>query len=210
MRRLPSGWVLPGTPAPRPWRVVEAESDPQPEFAWAGDVARQIGRAVHRALERIGKDGIERWKAPGEDGQRARLRGLLRELGTPRSHLLEATERALGAVRNTLADPRGRWLLAHAHADSRSEHELSAWLDDRLVSVILDRTFVDERGVRWIVDFKTGAHEGGSLEFFLDEEVERYRPQLERYASLMWRLDDRPLRVGLYFPLLRAWRAWEP
>jgi hypothetical protein len=69
---------------------------------------------------------------------------------------------------------------------------------------------VDEHGVRWIVDFKTGAHEGGALEEFIDGEVERYRPQLERYARLMRHLDERPLRVGLYFPLLKAWREWEP
>jgi ATP-dependent exoDNAse (exonuclease V) beta subunit len=210
IRRLPSDWVSPGTPAPRPWHVPEAEPEERPEFAWAGEVARQIGRAVHRALEHIGKDGVQRWRSLGDAGQRARLNGLLRELGMPRSRLVDAVERAHAAVRNTLDDPRGRWLLEHAHADALSEHELSAWIDDRLVSVVLDRTFVDEQGVRWIVDFKTGGHEGGALDEFLDVEVERYRPQLERYARLMRRLEGRPLRVGLYFPLLKAWREWEP
>ena len=209
IRRLPSGWVLHGALPAGPARMETAVED-EPEFAWASDVARQVGRAVHRALERIGKDGIERWRSLGEQGQQTRLTGLLRELGTPRSRLVDAVARAHGAVRNTLDDARGRWLLEHAHADARSERELSAWIDDRLVTAILDRTFVDEHGVRWIVDFKTGAHEGGALEEFIDGEVERYRPQLERYARLMRHLDERPLRVGLYFPLLKEWREWEP
>ncbi len=41
-------------------------------------------------------------------------------------------------------------------------------------------------------------------------ERERYAPQLERYATLMRPLGDEPMRVGLYFPLLSAWREWAP
>jgi len=212
VRRLPSSWVLPVTQQVPSWHVlVEPEADEEvPEFAWAGDVARQVGRAVHRALERVGKDGIACWNAYGAQGQRTRLRGLLSELGVPRPRLEQAVERAHRAVQRTLEDARGRWILEHAHVDAQSERELSAWLDEHLVTAVLDRTFVDEQGVRWIVDFKTGVHEGAGLETFLDEEVERYRPQLARYARVMRRLDARPLRVGLYFPLLSAWREWEP
>ena len=51
-----------------------------------------------------------------------------------------------------------------------------------LVRVVIDRSFVDAAGVRWIVDYKTSRHEGAGLDEFLDREQERYRPQLERYA----------------------------
>ena len=62
-------------------------------------------------------------------------------------------------------------------------------------------------GLRWIVDWKTSAHEGGDREAFLDSELERYRGQLERYARAMKLLEpDRALKAGLYFPLLDAWR----
>ena len=77
-------------------------------------------------------------------------------------------------------------------------------------SLRIDRTFVDEKGVRWIVDWKTSVHEGGDREAFLDRELERYRPQLERYARALQLMEpDRPLRVGLYYPLLDAWRGFE-
>jgi len=62
--------------------------------------------------------------------------------------------------------------------------------------------------VRWIIDYKTSAHQGGDLEAFLDNERARYREQLEHYARLMVQRDERPIRLGLYFPLLGGWREW--
>ena len=43
---------------------------------------------------------------------------------------------------------------------------------------------------------------------FLASEVERYRPQLDRYAAALATIDSRPVQVGLYFPLLATLRAW--
>jgi len=75
-----------------------------------------------------------------------------------------------------------------------------------IVNAIIDRTFVDADGIRWVVDFKTSPHEGGNLEAFLDEEVKRYAGQLQRYAHLARELGQEPVRAGLYYPLLSAWR----
>src|SRR5262249_31334838 len=70
---------------------------------------------------------------------------------------------------------------------------------------IVDRIFRTAEGARWIVDYKTSHHEGADREAFLDSERERYREQLERYAAA---LGARPASLGLYFPLLGAWRGW--
>jgi ATP-dependent exoDNAse (exonuclease V) beta subunit len=74
----------------------------------------------------------------------------------------------------------------------------------------LDRTFIDAGGTRWIIDYKTSLHEGGNADAFMDAEVDRYRAQLERYAAAMASIDARPIRVGLYFPLLAGFRDWAP
>jgi ATP-dependent helicase/nuclease subunit A len=136
-----------------------------------------------------------------------------------------ATERVMQAVQNTLADQRGRWVLA-AHQQAKSEWALSVPLtvqgmpDEGAGSsasgyagtrqVVIDRTFVDEAGTRWIIDFKTGDHRGGQVEDFLDREQARYVDQLNGYADIMRSMEQRPTRVGLYFPLLKGWREWEP
>jgi hypothetical protein len=46
------------------------------------------------------------------------------------------------------------------------------------------------------------------VEGFLDNEKIRYRDQLEGYARIVARMDSRPIRLGLYFPMLGGWREW--
>ena len=173
------------------------------EFDWASETARHVGTVVHRELMRIAR-GV-----PRVDGERAprRWHDELVELGVPSERRSDAVARVIAAIERTLDDPRGRWLLDPSHADSECELALTGRVGAGLMSVVVDRTFVDG-GVRWIVDYKTSAHEGAGLEAFLDREQQRYRPQLERYAALIGRLGPEPIRLGLYFPLLSGWREW--
>jgi ATP-dependent exoDNAse (exonuclease V) beta subunit len=106
-----------------------------------------------------------------------------------------------------LDDARGRWLLDPKHAEAKSEWALGGVDRNVVVHIAIDRTFVAD-GVRWIVDFKTGSHEGADREAFLDREMNRYRAQLDQYAAFVRQLDARPIRLGLYHPLLRGWREW--
>ncbi len=76
-------------------------------------------------------------------------------------------------------------------------------------SVVIDRTFIDADGTRWVIDYKTSRHEGSGVEAFLDSEVERYRAQLAGYVALLRGLGSEPVRAGLYFPLLGAFREVE-
>src|SRR5437762_10946533 len=72
--------------------------------------------------------------------------------------------------------------------------------------ILVDRCFVDEAGTRWVIDYKTSRHEGGSLESFLDHEMQRYQGQLSDYLALARSLGPQPVRAALYFPLLGAFR----
>ena len=145
-------------------------------------------------------------------GSRARpaLRVALAEEGVPPAEQDAALERVARAVATSIGSTRGRWLFAQQHANARSEFALTTLEDGRLLRIVVDRTFVDEAGVRWIVDFKTSAHKGGDLEQFLDNEFMRQREQLERYARIWTRIEQRPVRLGLYWPLHDGWREWSP
>jgi hypothetical protein len=57
-----------------------------------------------------------------------------------------------------------------------------------------------------VIDFKTSRHEGGGLNAFLTQELERYRSQLETYVALARGLGPNSVRAGLYFPLLGVFR----
>jgi len=210
LRRLPPDWHAADPPrAPRLESQVlpRAAATPAVEFDWATETARHVGTVVHRELQRIARDILR--SGDGDAAQRLRRwQDELAELGVPAPMRKAAVERVESAVVRTLADARGQWLLDARHRDSATELALTGRLGSDIVRVVIDRSFVDAAGVRWIVDYKTSRHEGAGLEDFLDSEQERYRPQLERYAFLVRRRGPQPVRLGLYFPLLSAWREW--
>jgi len=110
------------------------------------------------------------------------------------------------ALARTLQDPRGQWLLQAPQREASSERRLTGVVDGQVVNAIVDRMLVDDAGVRWVIDFKTGAHEGGDLQAFIDSEAQRHAPQLQRYAALAAGLGPEPVRCALYFPLLGVFR----
>jgi ATP-dependent exoDNAse (exonuclease V) beta subunit len=135
------------------------------------------------------------------------IQAALRELGVSPSELDQAVSRVQSALSATLGDARGRWILSR-HEDARSEFELGGTLDGSVYRVTIDRIFLDENGVRWIVDYKTGSPGDEPVEEFLDAEQARYSGQLEVYARLWQRIENRTVRLALYFPSFGGWREW--
>ncbi|MBI2508970.1 MAG: PD-(D/E)XK nuclease family protein, partial [Betaproteobacteria bacterium] len=205
--RLARGWTLPAAPAPVPGRMQEESRGPETEieFSWAGELARHVGGVVHRWLQRIADDELKGWDAARVAALRDAYRRELVARGVPDGDLGAATARVAAALANAVTDGRGRWLLG-PQRDARNEHRVTALFGGERVNLVIDRTFRDADGRRWIVDYKTGSHEGADIEVFLDREQERYRAQLARYAAAMTGAEGGML--GLYFPLLRGWREW--
>jgi ATP-dependent helicase/nuclease subunit A len=212
--RLPAHWRLPSPPRSIPLGqpgAVDSLSDRDPvEFDWARETARRVGIVAHRLLRRLAEEGLEGWIALRIAGERRRIARELSALGLSAIEVDSAVAQVLAAIATTIADPRGRWLFDSGHAEAFSEHALTGLVDGKLLHLVLDRTFIAPDGVRWIVDFKLSRHEGADVEAFLDREQERYRTQLQDYAVVMRAIDARPIRVGLYFPLIPGWREWSP
>jgi ATP-dependent helicase/nuclease subunit A len=209
LRRLPGEWrpdlqpPLPAVPA----AATPLTREETPLFDWAGETARRVGSLVHAELQ-----GMDLARG-GEAAIRARAGHFQRWLamhGVPADRLAEAVARTVQALLNVHRDPRGRWILRSGYRDDLREHALSGYWQGEVVRVVFDRSFIDEDGIRWVIDYKTSQHLGSGIEQFLDREVERYRPQLQRYAHLARRLGPESVRVGLYFPLMGAWREWAP
>ncbi len=208
LRRLVSGWQ--GVPLPPDivWRPPAEESATGDEtegrlhitFEWASELQRRVGIVVHGMLQQMTAEDRLDWNP-------ATVVTALSSQGLAGDKLREAVQRVEKALRATVTDPRGLWILGR-HAEDQREYSLSGLAGGRIRHFTLDRTFVDDENIRWIIDYKTGAHEGGGLEAFLDNEQLRYRAQLENYAILMKHMDSRPIRLGLYFPILQAWREW--
>ncbi|HEY2417057.1 MAG TPA: UvrD-helicase domain-containing protein [Steroidobacteraceae bacterium] len=206
--RLPALWRLPTLPAavePRRLLLSAPAAADTPEYSWVGLTARAIGTVVHAELHRLASSQL---LPQAQDLQsRASYYGTwLGELGVPVSEQSQGQALILEALERTLADPRGRWLLASTHAQAHSEWRLSGVHQGRIVNVVFDRMLIDEQGQRWVVDYKTSRHEGAAVDTFIDSELERYRGQMRRYADLAAGLGDEPVRAALYFPLLGVFR----
>jgi ATP-dependent helicase/nuclease subunit A len=205
--RLAGDWLAPALPPGPPVRRVPLDHQTlePPEFSWVGETARRIGSVVHAALESFAAAR----ELPSPESileRRGAFREQLRRQGVPEADLPGATELVVEALRRTLADGRGRWILDSHHRAAASELALTGIAGGRLTAVVIDRSFIDADGIRWVIDFKTSRHEGGHLESFIARELERYRAQLERYAALARGLGPEPVRAAIYFPLLGQFR----
>jgi ATP-dependent helicase/nuclease subunit A len=211
LQRLPIAWRLPAPPpaiAASRCTGVTGEREAI-AFDWARETARQIGIAAHRLLRSIAEDGLPNWDKGRVASLQPRVEREFGLLGFTAEEARMSAALVVEGIAATLADPKGRWLFDPRHVEAMSEYALTGERDGALARIVLDRTFVDVHGTRWIVDFKLSRHEGGDREVFLDSEHERYRLQLEDYARVLRGIDDRPVRMGLYFPLLRGWREWD-
>jgi len=213
--RLPLHPALTGAdprlPAPLAPPLPAAPGEPLLiEFSWAGETARVVGTVVHRWLQQMSLD-LSGWSAARVRAAATLFEQELAADGVPSAERPHAVNRVIDALCGTLADPRAPWLLGprDAQAQAASEWKLTGLDEGERVNVAIDRSFIDA-GVRWVIDYKTGSHEGGDREAFMDREVERYRPQLARYARLLRTLGPEPVRCGLYFPLLGGWREFAP
>jgi hypothetical protein len=206
--RLPLAWSAPPALPAVPAALVADAGDDEPPFDWAQATAAAIGTVTHRLLAQVAQEGIAAWSAARAAGERTRIVVELAGEGVDSAVRDAAADRVIEAMTRMLADERGQWIFAHGHEQAQSEWALATRGAGATEHVSIDRSFV-AGGVRWIVDFKTGRHEGGDPEAFLAREVERYRPQLERYARIVYGLDPRPIRLALYFPLVAGgWREW--
>jgi hypothetical protein len=134
--------------------------------------------------------------------------GIARELerrGVRPGECSDAASQVLRALTQTLADERGRWLLG-PRKDARSEYRVRRLVGSVMHSYVMDRVFRDDKGVRWVADYRRVLTKAEIRKRFSIGNSARYEPQLTRYAAAVGGTDK--TMVGLYFPLLAGWREW--
>ena len=209
LQRLPRDWRPPPLP-PGVDAGVERQAGgeaEQLEFSWAGETARITGIVIHQILQQVDAIGWDAWRRRAAFD--AQWRNQLLENGLPRHNLQAALTQIAAAIDNARDDPRAAWIFSPAHRDIRAEWPLTGVVEGRIAHVVIDRSFVDEHGARWVIDFKSSRHEGGNLDAFLDRERERHQPQMALYAEVVGALRAEQVKLGLYFPALRGWREWK-
>ncbi len=119
-------------------------------------------------------------------------------LGFSREVLQHAMRQLKQQFQTLFADPIGKWII-QKHESERNEYELLVQDGSSTMTKIIDRTFIDQ-GTRWIIDFKTGQND--------EQSGQRYRQQVDAYASLFTSRSKSPIQCGLYYLATSEWICW--
>ncbi len=222
-KRLPLKWQRPDTP---PGIMIDqslnqeqidskSEESEQIEFSWAGETVRIIGIAIHKMLQQIDQDNWPQWKSEDTETLLSKNRIVLMDNGLYGEQLEIGATNMRDAIENLKADLKADWIFSSAHHQVKREWPLTGFIDNAFSSIVIDRSFVDQHGIRWIVDFKSSRHKGGDVQAFMAREKTRYQQQLEHYANIVRMLEQHEtkrneIKLGLYFPLLKGWCEWSP
>jgi ATP-dependent exoDNAse (exonuclease V) beta subunit len=165
---------------------------------------RIIGTVSHRIFQEISQQGLFWWQTQAPDRRSAFIKHQLTQAGISTNTVDDASAEVGSIIERALQDERGRWILEQ-HNNAKSEYQLTIQNKDGCENIIIDRTFIDADGVRWIIDYKTADNQQDNLELFMQKQLQQYAPQLEKYQQALKAIDSKPIKAGLYFPAIPAW-----
>lgn len=183
-------WRLPTTYYTTPPLLTPPPSQSLP-LAISSTLPRLIGILTHELLQWIGTHHPETLETVPFELCHYRIK----QWGLPWT----LHETVIQTIRDLLHPlfhtERGRWIM-QPHLNEQNEYALQIKQHGRLLTRILDRTF-DEKGRRWIIDFKTG-HD-------TPEQQEAHQQQLQTYATLLQHRIKTPIHCGLFYLSQAHW-----
>jgi ATP-dependent helicase/nuclease subunit A len=210
LKRLPCDWKNLSLNNPT---LEAATTHSQFSHQWTLNTAQLTGTAIHRLLYQISQDGLAYWDTIDFDKENKRFIRLLEQTGIVASQLDNALTILQKSLKKILQDPQGRWILSQQHKEAHSEFALTVIQNGKLQNLIIDRTFIDHTGVRWIIDYKTTPYQGDDPTSFLNAAMQQHKEQLETYAAALAQRstlkENNTMRLALYFPLNSLWHEWE-
>ena len=172
--------------------VLDEDTDPLDNIG--PNVNIEIGNLLHEELHRMVRLGNA---AMPSKAVTTRWRNNLTLKGLDGREINEVIDTVTVQLNNVLSDSDGQWLLSTNHEDSQSEVSLQLHTEQDVAMRRVDRSFIDEQGVRWIIDYKSSATtEDKNAE--IENLVSQYSMQLEGYAKIYQELEDRPIQTALY------------
>ena len=200
-RRLKPDWIYPGTA----FISSEAQSDEVQLTETVHDnlLERETGDIIHDCLLKIAEGRLELTQTTDDSVLQAmRVQWRLR-LAPLTDQLDAAIDEIQRQLQQCSQHEKFQWMLRTPHQEAASELSLSDYRSGHRYQWVIDRTFVDAKGVRWIIDYKSSRPAKGEneAEFILHQE-QIYKAQLDRYAGLFAAMEEREIRTALFFTAL--------
>lgn len=117
------------------------------------------------------------------------------EMGLDNSELDSALKTYQQCIENILKSDTGLWIFDQ-HQQANNEYQLAT----KNGNYIIDRTFV-ENNTRWIIDYK--------ITYNAEHHLDKYKQQLNHYASLFHQIKQENIKLMLYYPLLNISKEWQ-
>jgi len=204
IQRLPSNaydgsYVVeehPETPA------QEDDSIPEIELNVDNHLQIELGNLVHEALQNYLSNRLI-FEPENLATLKSYWRSRLATFAFEAKSIDAAVERIENSLTSTLQDPSLSWVFDNEQEQSAAELSLQSYTNGFVHTNVVDRTFIDSQGVRWIIDYKSAQPSSDqTLEQFLSEQIDAYSPQLARYRDLFAQEDNKGLKSALLFTSL--------
>lgn len=165
-------------------------SAPRKQAMIDAQLARAVGVVAHQYLA----FGVPTGQASDYPPEHA-LMTQLKQAGL-RNNLAAGVEWLRRVFYSLERDVDNQWIFAATHTECQREVSYSYQDEGVKRTIVIDRTFVDTQGNRWIVDFKIHLKECMEPEA-LQSLAETHRPQLQRYREVL----GGSARIAVYFVL---------
>jgi ATP-dependent helicase/nuclease subunit A len=202
LKRLHPDWRFPIT-LKQPVVIDKIDLNQPEGLGGDFDHHRHVGSLVHQIFQVIADEGYISWQRRDIDPLQYYWRRALQSMGVAVNRVEDSVRLVVAAVQQFLSDQNIAWLFSPDIQHVQNEWGLCEIVNGRVRTHIIDRSFIDAADNRWIIDYKI--IDRPKKGFNLEEELEKYLPQLNRYKNLLARYEQRPIYFGLYFPLEKIW-----
>lgn len=155
--------------------------------------AQELGQCIHRILEYWVRFESEVWTPRQLDQSASWLQRLMAFYPTLNQEPQKTQSELNQILKNVLTDPMGRFVLDPSHENSAAE--LNVFFEGN--SYVIDRTFTDSKGIRWIIDYKTTDR--------LSEPDWDQIQQMKKYKSCLEALGEKNIQLAIYFLRIPKW-----
>ena len=108
---------------------------------------------------------------------------------------MDSLEMITESIQKTLGDEDLNWIFDNNQKECQSELSISSLHKGKIQNHVIDRTFIDEDNVRWIIDYKSSRPKGDESEFIRDQ-TNKHEEQLRRYKRLFEAMEDRTIKMA--------------
>ncbi|QCU90657.1 UvrD-helicase domain-containing protein [Thiomicrorhabdus sediminis] len=164
-----------------------------------------VGNLVHAIFEQWAQTGFSGFDETQFNRQKPAYEFWLSQAGLSAAELNQALQRVKRSLLNASTNAKMQWALSGEHQQAAEEYALTSMTDNQVSNHIIDRTFIDATGVRWIIDYKTSVYKGEDKQQFVEYHSEKYLSQLQRYGELFDQLEQRDQKWVLYFSDADIW-----